>query len=172
MVTKNVSCGVKKEPNKSIQEKLNSMLQFIIWKCAILEPLCKQVVGCIRQISDIDRTNMQIRTGLIPRWPLIHFIQDSWFLSLTKDWHRETIFAISVIEAPNRWSCVVQWERFKDGHCHSLVTKESLRYSMIITQCVYCYDPHLLINQYKYIKLLTSSSYAFLFHRFHFFQHT
>ncbi len=33
--------------------------------------------------------------------------------------------AISVILAPNQLSCVVQWERFKDGRCHDLVTKDS-----------------------------------------------
>ncbi len=39
----------------------------------------------------------------------------------------ETIVAISVILAPNRWSCVIQWDRFKDGCCHSLANKDSLR---------------------------------------------
>ncbi len=33
--------------------------------------------------------------------------------------------------APYRW---LYRERFKDGRCHSLVTKDSLRYSMIIAQ--------------------------------------
>ncbi len=68
-------------------------------------------------------------------------------LSQTKDWHRETIVAISVIVAPNWWFCVVQWERFKDGRCHSLATKDSLQYSMIIAQCICCYHPRLLTNQ-------------------------
>ncbi len=34
-------------------------------------------------------------------------------LSQMKDWHRETIMAISVTVATNPWSCVLQWERFK-----------------------------------------------------------
>ncbi len=67
---------------------------------------------------------------------------------------KETIAVVSLIVSPNQWCCVVQWERFKDGCCHGLATKDSLRYSMIIAQCVCCYDPHLLTNQYKYDKAL------------------
>ncbi len=62
--------------------------------------------------------------------------QAEFRLSQMKDGHRKTIVVIAVIVAPNRRSCVVQWERFKDGRCHDLATKDSLRYSMIITQCV------------------------------------
>ncbi len=49
-------------------------------------------------------------------------------LSQMKDWHRETIVAISLIVAPNWWSCVVQWERFKDGRCHGLATKDTIQH--------------------------------------------
>ncbi len=84
-------------------------------------------------------------------WNTLH---DFW-LSQTKDWHRETIVVISAIVAPNRWFCVVQWERFNDGRYHSLATKDSptiifcqcQKYSMIIAQSVCSYDPRLLTGQ-------------------------
>ncbi len=76
----------------------------------------------------------------------LNTLHDFW-LSQTKDWHRETIVAISVIVASNQCSYVVQWERFKDCRFHGLATKDSLRYRMIIAQCVCWCDPCLLTNQ-------------------------
>ncbi len=51
----------------------------------------------------------------------------NFWLSQMKDWHRDTIVAISMILAPNLWSCFVQWEMVKDDRCHDLATKDSLR---------------------------------------------
>jgi len=56
-------------------------------------------------------------------WDTLH---DFW-LSQTKDCHCETIMAISVIVALNRWSYVIQWERFKDDCFPGLATKDNLR---------------------------------------------
>ncbi len=78
-------------------------------------------------------------------------------LSQTKDWHRETILAISVIVAPNRWSCVVQWERVKHGLFFFLRPKIAYDTAWsshsVFAGMIHVYWPtniliNLLINQY------------------------
>ncbi len=97
--------------------------------------------------------------------PCIYLILPSTFLCpiyivrfwvvLGKRWQLWNNCGLFLVMAPKLWSYVRLWERFKDGCCYGLETRDSLRsffwkcqkFRITISQCVCCDDQRLLTSQ-------------------------
>lgn len=84
--------------------------------------------------------------------------------SQTKDNHGDGNPVRFLVFARKQWSCASLWDKFEDGHCHRLTTKDRMwrhqKFGTSILQLDCCYNPCQLTNWSLCIDVDTCSLWA------------